>query len=155
MSYQVTKRHLEPQTILAVRKRVKRSEVASAIGAQLGRIVNHAMRSGAAIAGQPFTRYLDWGPGVVTIDIGLPVIGPVASAEEIVAGELPGGPVATTTHTGSYDQLGAAHAAVQIWIEDNHVSAAGAPWELYVTDPAGHPDPKDWKTELFWPLAAG
>jgi AraC family transcriptional regulator len=155
MSYQVTKRHLEPQTVLAVRKRVKRSEIATVLGAQLGRIVHHAQRSGATIAGQPFTRYLDWGPGVVTIEIGIPVIGSVASAGDIIADELPGGPVATTTHMGAYDQLGAAHAAVQIWIEDNHVTAGGAPWELYVTDPVGHPDPKDWKTELFWPLAHG
>jgi AraC family transcriptional regulator len=155
MSYQVSKRHLDPQPVLAIRKRVKRSELASALGAQLGRIVHHAQRSGAVIAGQPFTRYFDWGPGVVTVEIGIPVIGPVAGNGDIIAGELPGGPVATTTHMGAYDQLGAAHAALQVWIEDNQVSAGGAPWELYVTDPVGHPDPKDWKTELFWPLANG
>jgi hypothetical protein len=28
----------------------------------------------------------------------------------------------------------------------------GAAWEVYVTDPADYPDPKDWKTELLWPL---
>ena len=26
-----------------------------------------------AIAGQPFTRYLDWGPGLLTIEAGIPV----------------------------------------------------------------------------------
>jgi len=153
MSYEVTKRHVEPQPVVVIRKRVKRSEIAAAIGGQLGRIGHHLQKSGATIAGQPFTRYHDWGPGVVTIDIGIPVRGPVASADDIVVGELPGGPVATTTHPGAYDQLGAAHAAVQVWIEDNHFTARGAPWELYVTDPVEHPDPKDWKTELFWPLA--
>jgi AraC family transcriptional regulator len=155
MSYEVSKRHLEPQPILAVRKRVKRTDIAAAIGAQLGRIVQHVQRSGAVIAGQPFTRHLEWGPGIVTIDIGLPVVGAVAGADDIRADELPGGPVATTTHMGAYDQLGAAHAALQIWIEDNHITAGGAPWEVYVTDPGEHPDPKDWKTELFWPLAEG
>ena len=29
----------------------------------------------------------------------------------------------------------------------------GAPWESYITDPADHPDPKDWRTEIYWPLA--
>ena len=30
---------------------------------------------------------------------------------------------------------------------------SGAPWESYVTDPADHPDPADWRTEVYWPLA--
>ncbi len=30
---------------------------------------------------------------------------------------------------------------------------AAAPWESYVTDPAQHPDPADWRTEVYWPLA--
>ena len=30
--------------------------------------------------------------------------------------------------------------------------AADAPWECYLTDPAQHPDPKDWKTSIFWPI---
>jgi amidase len=58
----------------------------------------------------------------------------------------------TTTHGGSYDSLYRAHAAVQQWIEAEGLTAAGAPWECYVTDPADYPDPKDWKTEIFWPL---
>jgi len=41
---------------------------------------------------------------------------------------------------------------VQQWIADQGLVASGAPWEVYVTDPADYPDPKDWKTEVFWPL---
>jgi effector-binding domain-containing protein len=29
---------------------------------------------------------------------------------------------------------------------------AGPPWESYITDPAEHPDPKDWQTEVLWPI---
>ena len=60
---------------------------------------------------------------------------------------------ATTIHTGSYDQLQDAYGAIQQWIEAEGLVADGAPWESYVTDPAEHPDPRDWKTEVFWPLA--
>ena len=66
---------------------------------------------------------------------------------------LPGGFVATTTHSGSYDKLNEAHAAIQQWIQAEGLTPAGAPWESYTTDPADYPDPKDWKTEIFWPLA--
>jgi effector-binding domain-containing protein len=38
------------------------------------------------------------------------------------------------------------------WIEAEGLRPGDAPWESYITDPGSVPDPKDWKTELFWPL---
>ncbi len=38
--------------------------------------------------------------------------------------------------------------------DDLSLSArAGAPWEIYVTDPAEVADPARWRTDVFWPLA--
>ena len=79
-------------------------------------------------------------------------VGKNASEADVRADTLPGGFVATTTHAGSYDKLNEAHAAVQQWIEAQGLTPAGAPWESYTTDPADYPDPKDWKTEIFWPV---
>lgn len=31
-------------------------------------------------------------------------------------------------------------------------SPNGPPWEVYVTDPAEHPDSADWRTEIHWPV---
>ena len=72
---------------------------------------------------------------------------------DVVADMLPGGLVATTMHEGPYDRLTDAHAAIQQWVEEQGLKAAGAPWESYVTDPGECPDPKDWQTEVIWPLA--
>jgi AraC family transcriptional regulator len=52
----------------------------------------------------------------------------------------------------AYDQLVNAYAAVEEWIKSQGFTPSGAPWESYLTDPAEHPDPKDWKTEVFWPI---
>jgi len=41
-----------------------------------------------------------------------------------------------------------------MWIEAQGLAPSGAPWESYVTDPGNFPDPKDWKTEVVWPLKA-
>jgi effector-binding domain-containing protein len=54
-------------------------------------------------------------------------------------------------HTGPYEKLIGAHAAMQQWIEAQGFVAQGS-WESYVTDPVDYPDPDDWKTEIFWPL---
>jgi AraC family transcriptional regulator len=155
MAYSITKKTISPQPVLLVRRRAKPSEVATVLAEVLGHVFQHAQRNGMALAGQPLTRYLEWGPGLWTIEAGMPVTALTGAASEgdVRADTLPGGLVATTTHAGSYDKLFHAHAAVQQWIEAEGLTAAGAPWECYVTDPADYPDPKDWKTEISWPLA--
>ncbi len=166
MTYTIKRKDLSPQPVLVIRRRVKPSEIGSALAEVLPSVFKHAQQTGAAIAGQPFTRYVQWGPGLVTIDAGLPVVSSgndsndgrsasddSAGGPEIVADCLPGGPVATVTHSGPYEKLSEAHAAIQQWIEAQGLLAAGAPWETYTTDPADYPDPQDWKTDVFWPLA--
>jgi len=56
-------------------------------------------------------------------------------------------------HVGPYNTLPEAYGAIEQWMEHEHQAPAGPPWESYVTDPAEYPDPKDWKIEVFWPLA--
>jgi AraC family transcriptional regulator len=166
MTYSITKKQLQPEPVLIVRRRVKRSEIAATIGAALPHVFQYAQQHGIALAGHPFTRYLDVGPGLLTIEPGMRVAAsgqdPVkieaewtrASGDaEVVRDMLPGGLVATTTHSGPYDTLHEAYAAIEAWIEAEKLTPAGAPWEYYVTDPAQYPDPKDWKTDVFWPLA--
>jgi AraC family transcriptional regulator len=157
MEYAIVKKEIVPQPVLVVRRRIKPADLAKALAEVLGAVFLHAQQNGMALAGQPFTQYVEWGPGVWTIEAGLPVAAPGkeprASDSEVRANTLPGGPAATTTHMGPYEGLIGAHAAVQQWIEAQGLVAASAPWEVYVTDPADYPDPKDWKTEIFWPLA--
>jgi AraC family transcriptional regulator len=153
MDYSITKKEIAPQPVLVVRRRVKPSEIAATLAEALGLVFQYAQRTGAALAGQPLTRYLEWGPGLITMEAGMPVVALVSGEGDVKGDTLPGGLVATTTHAGTYDKLTEAHAAIQVWIQAQGLVAAGAPWESYVTDPADFPDPKDWKTEVFWPIA--
>ncbi len=157
MTYSITTKEIAAQPVLVVRRRVKRSEIAKMIGESLPLVFLHAQKIGAALAGPPFARYLDWGPGMTTIEAGMQVASPAGASGEgdVLADTLPGGLVAATMHEGLYDNLSDAHAAIQQWIEAEGFRAAGAPWESYVTDPGERPDPKDWKTEVLWPIAHG
>jgi len=157
MSYDVVKKDLTVQPVLVVRKRVKRSDIAATIGAVLPSIFQYAQQRGLALAGHPFTRYVELGPGMVTMEPGMRITrgaGSVstASMEGVVEDMLPGGSVASTIHAGTYEGLPEAYAALEIWIDSQGLQPAGAPWEAYITDPAEHPDPKDWRTEVFWPV---
>lgn len=156
MIYSITKKDLSPQPVLIVRRRIPRSAIAATIGEVLPYVFLHAQKNGIALAGLPLTRYVEMGPGLITIEPGMRVTGaappPGTSEGDVIAELLPGGPAATAIHAGPYDKLPDAYAAIEQWMGTNGLKAAGAPWECYLTDPGDYPDPKDWKTEVFWPL---
>ncbi|HEY7336726.1 MAG TPA: AraC family transcriptional regulator [Bryobacteraceae bacterium] len=163
MTYLIEKKQLQPQAVLIVRRRVKRSEIASTIAEVLPYVFQYAQQNGIALAGQPFTRYVEWGPGLLTIEAGMQVApgGASSRADEVaasgdakvIADTLRGGPAAVTTHSGPYENLPEAYAAIQEWMDSAGLVGAGAPWEVYVTDPADYADPRDWRTEVIWPLS--
>jgi AraC family transcriptional regulator len=148
----IERREIAAQNILFVRLRAGRHEIANAIGEGLGKAFPYSQRLGLAIAGRPFTRYLSTGPGLFSIEVGMPVATAPQGEGVVEAGTLPAGPVAVATHAGPYDQLSETYAALERWIESNGYRIGGAPWESYITDPADHPDPADWRTEVYWPL---
>jgi AraC family transcriptional regulator len=161
MNYSVVRKDLAPQPVLMVRRRIKRTAVAATIGEVLPAIFQYAQQHGIALTDHPLTRYSDMGFGHVTIEPGMRIGDPGHAVQArgtegsaVIEETLPGGPAATTVHTGPYDTLSEAYAAVEAWIESHQLEPAGAPWEYYITDPAEFPDPKDWRTEVFWPLRA-
>jgi AraC family transcriptional regulator len=145
MNYSIVKKKLTPQPVLVLRRQIQPSQIAPALAEMFPRVLQEAQRTGAAVVGPPFARYLEMGRDAWTIEAGFPVMGP---SDET----LPGGPMAMTMHEGPYDKLPEAHAAIGKWIAAEGLVAAGAAWESYVTDPGDHPDPKDWKTEVYVPV---
>ena len=148
----IERRDIPSQPFMFVRMRVGRNEISTAIGEGLGKAFPYAMRLGLAIAGRPLTRYLSTGPGLYRSRSACPYRRLRTGEGDVQAGSLPGGPVAVAVHAGPYDQLTETYAALERWIEANGFRIGGAPWESYITDPADHPDPADWRTEVYWPL---
>jgi AraC family transcriptional regulator len=154
VEYSVTKKELAPQPVLVMRRIIKPDGIAGALAEMFPRVMEYAQRNGIAPAGPLFSRYLAMGRDEWTIEAGIPIAGHAAAAGEIMAETLPGGPAATTVHWGPYDKLRDAHVAVNEWISAEGFAPCGAPWESYLTDPGQHPDPKDWKTEVYIPIRA-
>jgi effector-binding domain-containing protein len=149
----ITRQDREAQPILLIRRRIARSELQSMLAECFGALYAHGQKAGLPIAGWPVARYLSTGPGLWTVEAAMPLAGAAPAAGEMEAGVLPAGPVAMGLHAGPYDQLPQTYVAIERWIEAQGYRAGGAPWESYVTDPAEHPDPADWRTEVYWPLA--
>jgi len=148
----IERRELPSQPLLFVQSRVARPEIAATIAESLGAVFQYAIGAGCAIAGRPLSRYPSMGAGLITIEVGVPIAVAAPGSGRIQTGALQGGPAAVAMHGGAYDSLSDTYAAIERWMETQHVAPAGAPWESYITDPAEFPDPKDWRTEVFWPL---
>jgi effector-binding domain-containing protein len=148
----IERRELQAQPVLFVRRTTPRQELPAAIGACLGAVHAHCQKAGLALAGPPFVRYTTMDAGGLTIEGGLPLAAAAPGGDGVEAGTLPGGPAAVALHCGSYDTLQVTYTALERWLEAHSAQAAGAPWESYLTDPGEHPNPDDWRTEIFWPL---
>jgi len=151
---EVSLKTLEPQPILYIRKEeVTPTELQTLFAECFPKLFGYAMEEGLAIAGNPMARYVKVGLGSWTVDSVLPLSAPAEGEGEMAAGHLHGGKVATATHSGPYEKLPETYVIIEKWVKENGHTSLGGNWEWYVTDPGEHPDPEDWKTEVFWPLA--
>lgn len=151
----IERREIEhEQPILFIQRRIPVSQLQQTMGECFGALYGYGQQAGLAIAGHPMSRYVATGAGLWTVDLILPLLAPAEPNGEMQAGVLASGPVAFAVHEGPYDQLSETYAAIEQWVEDNGYTAGGPPWESYVTDPGETPDPADWRTEVFWPLAS-
>jgi AraC family transcriptional regulator len=149
----ITREERDAQPILFMRRRIARADLQATLAECFGTLYGHAQKTGLALAGFPLARYLSTGPGLWNIEPAIPLVAPAPGEGDMQAGFLPGGPLAVGIHAGAYDHLADTHSAIERWIEANNFRVGGAPWEWYVTDPGEHPDPADWRTEVYWPLA--
>ncbi|MEM7765362.1 MAG: GyrI-like domain-containing protein [Pseudomonadota bacterium] len=151
MPYKVVMKTLTAQPVIFKRADVNISEIGEALAQILPSVFQYVQDNGLTFAGPPFARYVAFGPGKATIEAGMPIAEKAAPNGEFQTGSLPAGPAATTIHTGDYQKLSDAHAAVETWISEQTLAVGGAPWEWYVDDPTDFPN-GDWKTEIIWPL---
>ena len=121
----IDRKELQPQPALVVRRRIARTEIAATIAEGLGKTFPYALQNGLAIAGRPFARYSDVGPGLMTIEVGTPLAAPAAGVGDIEAITLPGGPAAVAVHMGSYDTLQETYAAIERWMQQQGVRPGG------------------------------
>ena len=149
----ITRQDRAAQPILLIRRRIARTQLQSMLAECFGTLYTYGQKAGLPIAGWPVARYVATGVGLWTVEAAMPLATSAPGEGEMEAAFLPAGPVAMGLHAGPYEQLSDTNAAIERWIEERGFRIGGAPWESYVTDPAQHPDPADWRTEVYWPLA--
>lgn len=156
VEYEITVKELTPTPMLCMARRVDKDRVAEVLAEALPAVYQYVMEQGLPMAGPPFVRHLSQSAAFLELEAGIPLAEqpkPPKPDTDIVAGELPGGRAAVTVHKGPYDTLGDGHMALDRWMTDSGETAAGPPWEVYLTDPGEVPNPADWLTEISWPIS--
>jgi effector-binding domain-containing protein len=118
-------------------------------------LVTTTTEQGLALLGPAFALYRGPFGETVDLEVGFPVDRVVRAQGNVVAGELPGGRLARVTHSGSFDGLGEAWARLADWVAAQGRTPGAQRWESYVTQPSPDMDPRDLRTELFWPVDRG
>lgn len=152
MPYQFEVKEVDVQHTMTIRVTVKRSELGDTFGIILPEVWAHLQKLGTTPVGPPFALYHSFSADSVDVEGGMPVATATEGAGRVKSSQLPAGHVAATWHVGPYDSLAEAYTALDAWVEEQGREAAGAPWEIYWTDPKEVPDPARWRTEVFQPI---
>lgn len=113
----------------------------------------YALRSEAEFQGHPYTVYHHWDPAAsILMEVAIPLAEAIEGEGVIKSVMSPGGKVVRTVHWGAYEDIGPAHDAAAKYIEVLKLEMAGAPWEVYITDPTQEPDTTKWETVVYYPI---
>jgi effector-binding domain-containing protein len=102
-------------------------------------------------SGAPWVRYLCIGEDV-EFEVAAPTAREIEAPGGMISGSTAGCDYARTLHVGPYERIGAAYSAVTTWLAENALVVAGAPWEVYLTDPMSQPDPAKYETLVYCPV---
>jgi effector-binding domain-containing protein len=148
-----------PVTYAGLPVTVTMASFASAADAGFPELFGWLGEHGIEPVGPPLIRYhvIDM-EADLEIEFGVPVAAAVPDDGRVRTGVVPGGRFVTLLHTGPYDGLIGANAALQDWSGRQGISLQssdhGRQWrarvEHYLTDPAAEPDTARWQTEVAY-----
>jgi DNA-binding transcriptional MerR regulator len=90
----------------------------------------------------------------VHVEICQTVVRPGVDADGIVFRKLPEITAACVTHSGAYEGIGKAFAAVIGWVNDHGYEIVGPIRESYLDGDWNQPDPANWRTQIQVPIKA-
>lgn len=150
-NYRIESRTLAEQETAVEFTTLPIAEMGPWLGRAFDEVAAYLERKGAGPAGLPFARYHPTGDGRCEVEAGFPASTPTSGEGDVEPSELPGGLVATAVHAGPYETVARAYEAISNWVHAHGGASAGDPWEVYLTEPRGNPDPATWQTEVVQP----
>jgi effector-binding domain-containing protein len=128
------------QPVLSVRTRTSAADLAAACGSAYQAIYTYLGQTGVTPAGAPFAAYYNMDMQDLDVEIGVPVVKPIAGKGEVISNSIPAGKQASCVYKGAYGEIGPAYDALAKWITDNKKIPTGVCYEFYLNEPGAVPD---------------
>lgn len=154
MPHLVSVADVRAQRVLAIREQRAVADMPALLNEALRALYYRSTATAAAPAGPPFVIYHSFGEGGVDAEVCLPVETDVPATPRIACRALPPMTVARTIHSGPYERLHAAYAALATWVARHDLAPAGPMSERYLVGPADSPSPSEYVTEVSVPVVA-
>ncbi|MFP4976723.1 MerR family transcriptional regulator [Paenibacillus sp. CN-4] len=163
----------QPVQIISIRQILSADELAKGYALYFLRLYEQAAAGRLELAGSPMTLYHspEYRPEGNDTEFALPIarlvsgsrersaVLPVPEIKEDAAvwpmprtRELAGGWCAKSVLKGAYSDLTSVYARMREWMEVEGWEAAGAPYEVYLTDPNQAGAPENNETEVYFPV---
>lgn len=130
-------------------------DISAALGAAYGKVGGFLAANGIEMAGPPLTVNKVWEEGRFEFDAGIPIAAApeeISEESEVKVGQTYAGKVAKVVHVGSYEGLEATYGKLEAWLAANGWESAGAPWDVWVSDPGNTPE-EELITHIHWPIS--
>lgn len=160
MDYECKIEDRAAQPTVAIRTRTPAAKLPEVMGPAYGQIMAYLGSQGAFPAGPPYSGYYNMDMDDLDVEIGMPVAQPLAGQGNVQASKIPAGRVASTVHTGPYDEFGNAYNALEAFMDEQGVEGYFREqdgqgnviaYELYLNDP-GEVTPEQLRTLILIPL---
>jgi DNA-binding transcriptional MerR regulator len=153
-AYECVLRDVPPQAVIALKIEASRAAIDPAIVAARDALLDWAADRRATVVGREIVEF-DFDPfdeDDLAGDVCLPVAAPVDDDGDVRGRTLPACTGAFTVHRGSDEDLHAAYCSLLGWIIERDLRIVGHERELYLVDERDTDDPREFVTEIMWPV---
>jgi effector-binding domain-containing protein len=137
---------------LGVRDTANVATIGMKLGMHYGAIMAAMGKQGLKQQGPVFARYFTDSETNFDMEAAIPVDKAGKVDGNVKPGKLAAGKAVIAHYYGGYMGTPAGHIAVKKYLEANNKKVIGAPYEMYVTDPAMEKDSTKWLTEICYPV---
>ena len=151
-AYQVEEVNIPAGNYLYVKDHANEKSISEHLGKDYNLIGMTLEKQQLQMAGAPFAIYYTEANSAWDFDAAILIDKKGKNDGDVKAGTRKEGKAVVVHYFGPYMGSYKAHNMAKDYIQKNNKTIAGAPWEVYVTDPGTEKDTMKWQTDVFYPV---
>ncbi|MEM7186158.1 MAG: SRPBCC family protein [Bacteroidota bacterium] len=133
------------------------ADIGNKMGPLLGKVGAFMQQNNITKTGMPFTIYNEWDEenGTVIFSAAIPIAERLIVTEgDVLCGFMEPTSAVKTVLLGNYNNLPEAYTKAQAYVAQNNLvmDPGKKMFEVYANDPGDHPNPAEWRTEIYIPV---